>query len=169
MRIHPVVNISCVKPYRDRLPGQPVSAPGPSNVTEDCDEEYEVDYVVDSWYKGKRLEYLVHWKGWSDTDCTWELVSNLGNAAAAVRDFHATHPSAPHCLRGISPFDFLQQFHYVGLLPPVTLLSVAHAPPAMVFFFLFLFAPLFATFILTVYIMLCKPGCAVSTADTSSV
>ena len=46
---------------------------------------------------------------------------------------------------------------------------VAHTPPAMVFFFLFLFVPLFATFILTVYIMLCKPGCAVSAADTSSV
>ena len=120
MHIHPVVNISRVKPYHDCLPGQPVSAPGPSNVTEDCKEEYEVEYVVDSRYKGKRLEYLVHWKGWSDTDHTWEPVSNLGNAAAAVRDFHASHPSAPRRLRGISPFDFLQLFRYVGSSPPVT-------------------------------------------------
>ena len=76
MCIHLVINISCVKPYHDCLPGQPVSAPGPSNVTEDRDKEYEVDYVVDSWYKGKHLEYLVHWRGWSDTDRTWEPVSN---------------------------------------------------------------------------------------------
>ena len=123
MRIHPVVNISCVKPYRNRLPGQPVSAPGPSNVTEDCNEEYEVDYVVDSRYKGKCLEYLVHWKGWSDTDRTWEPVSNLGNAGAAVHDFHASHPSAPRHLHGISPFNFLQPFHYVGSSPPVTSLA----------------------------------------------
>ena len=47
--------------------------------------------------------------------------------------------------------------------------DVAHALPVMVFFFLFLFVPLFATFLLTVYIMLCKPGCAISAADTSSV
>ena len=114
MRIHPVVNISHVKPYRDCLPGQPVSAPSPSLVMEDRNEEYEVEYVVDSRYKGKRLEYLVHWKGWSDTDRTWELVSNLGNAEAAIRDFHAAHPSAPRHLRGISPFDFLQLFRYVG-------------------------------------------------------
>ena len=120
MHIHPVINISRVKPYRDRLPGQPVSAPGPSIVTEDRDEEYEVEYIVDSQYKGKRLEYLVHWKGWSDTDHTWELVSNLGNAAAVIWDFHTSHPSAPCCLRGISPFDFLQLFRYVGLSPPVT-------------------------------------------------
>ena len=123
MRIHPVINISHVKPYRDRLPGQPVSAPGPSDVTEDRDEEYEVDYIVDSWYKGKHLEYLVHWKGWSNTDRTWEPVSNLGNAAAAVHDFHACHPSTPRRLHGISPFDFLQLFCYVGSLPPVTSLA----------------------------------------------
>ena len=83
MCIHPVINISRVKPYRDRLPGQPVSASGPSTVTEDCEEEYEVEFVVDSQYKGKRLEYLVHWKGWSDTDCTgsrfptWETLRLL--------------------------------------------------------------------------------------------
>ena len=124
MRIHPVVNISHVKPYHDRLLGQPVSAPGPSIVTEDHEEEYEVEYVVDSRYKGKRLEYLVHWKGWSDTDRTWEPVSNLGNAEAAVCDFHASHPSAPCCLCGISPFDFLQLFRYVGSSPPVTSLAL---------------------------------------------
>ena len=47
--------------------------------------------------------------------------------------------------------------------------GVAHALPAMVFFFLFLFVPLFAAFLLTVHAALCKPGCAVSTADMSSV
>ena len=123
MRIHPVVNISCIKPYHNRLPGQPVSAPGPSTVMEDHEEEYEVDYVVDSWYKGKHLEYLVHWKGWSDTDCTWELLGNLANAADTVSAFHMKHPLALHHLHGISPFNFLQLFRYVGSSPPVTLLT----------------------------------------------
>ena len=123
MRIHPVVNVSCVKPYHERLPGQPVSAPGPSNVTEDRDEEYEVERIVGSCHKGKCLKYLVHWKGWSDSDRTWEPVSNLKNAADAVRDFHAAHPAAPRRLRGISPFTFLQLFRYVGSSPPVTSLA----------------------------------------------
>ena len=123
MHIHLVVNISCVKPYHERLPGQPVSAPGPSNVTEDRKEEYKVDFVMDSWYKGKCLEYLVHWKGWSDTHCTWEPLGNLANAADAVATFHAAHPSTPHRLCSISPFDFLQLFHYVGSSPPVTSLA----------------------------------------------
>ena len=122
MHIHPVVNISCVKPYCDCLLGQPVSAPGPSLVTEDREEEYEVDYIVDSQYKGRHLEYLIHWKGWSDTDCTWEPLGNLDNAANAISAFHAKCPSAPRCLHGISLFNFLQLFHYVRSSPPVTLL-----------------------------------------------
>ena len=120
MRIHPVVNVSCIKPYRERLLGQPVSAPGPSNVMEDREEEYEVESIVDSRYKGKHLEYLVQWKGWSETDRTWEPVSNLGNAAGVVREFHAAHPAAPRRLHSISPFTFLQLFRYVGSSPPVT-------------------------------------------------
>ena len=123
MCIHLVVNISCIKPYRNRLPGQLVSAPGPSSVTEDCEEEYEVAFVIDSQYKGKRLEYLVHWKGWLDMDCTWEPLGNLANTADAVAAFHAAHPSAPCHLHGISPFDFLQLFCYVRSSPPVTSLA----------------------------------------------
>ena len=124
MCIHPVINISHVKPYHEHLPGQPVSAPGPSSVTEDCKEEYEVECIVDSWYKGKCLEYLIHWKGWLDTDRTWELLDNLANTANAIHDFHALHPSTLHCLHSISPFDFLQLFRYVGSLPPVTSLTL---------------------------------------------
>ena len=124
MCIHPVVNISLVKPYRECLLGQPVSAPGPSTVTEDRKGEYEVDYIVDSQYKGKHLEYLVHWKGRSDMDHTWELLSNLANAADTVSAFHAKHPSAPRRLHGISPFNFLQLFCYVGSSPPVTSLTL---------------------------------------------
>ena len=123
MCIHPVINISHVKPYHERLPGQPVTALGPSNVMEDREEEYKVEFIVDSCYKGKHLEYLIHWKGWSETDRTWEPVSHLEHAADAVREFHASHPSAPRHLQGISPFDFLQLFHYVGLSPPVTSLA----------------------------------------------
>ena len=99
LRIHPVVNISRVKPYLGPLPGQPVSRPGPIHVTEDCDEEYEVDTIVDSRiYKGK-LQYLVHWKGYDESERTWEPVSNLKNSPEIVDQFHKSHPSAPRRLR----------------------------------------------------------------------
>ena len=95
MRIHPVVNISRVKPYKERLPGQPVDRPGPVLVTEDRDDEYEVDYLVDSRLKGRSMEYLVHWKGYPEEDRTWESAKNLANAKEVVASFHIQFPNAP--------------------------------------------------------------------------
>ena len=71
MQIHPVVNIPWVKPYCDRLEGQPSHRPGPVNVTEDRDNKWEVDQIIDSCYKNKKLEFLIHWKGYDDTDCMY--------------------------------------------------------------------------------------------------
>ena len=98
LHIHPVVNIPRVKPYLGPLPGQPVSRPGLIHVTEDRDEEYEVDTIIDSRiYKGK-LQYLVHWKGYNESERTWEPVSNLKNSPEIVEQFHRSHPSAPRRL-----------------------------------------------------------------------
>ena len=112
LRIHLVVNISRVKPYLGPLPGQPVSCPGPIHVTEDCDEGYEVDAIVDSRiYKGK-LQYLVHWKGYDESERTWEPVSNLKNSPEIVEQFHKSHPSAPRRLQ-MTQADFSSLFSVV--------------------------------------------------------
>ncbi|KIM57253.1 hypothetical protein SCLCIDRAFT_130954, partial [Scleroderma citrinum Foug A] len=70
------VNVSHVKPYLRPLPRQPVSQPGPVQVSEEHDEEYEVDYIVASRIYRCQLQYLVHWKGYEEHECTWEPASN---------------------------------------------------------------------------------------------
>ena len=119
MKIHPVVNISCVKPHKERLPGQPLQKPGPVTVTEDYDVEYEVDYIVDSCWKGKQLEYLVHWSGFNKEDHTWEPEGQLDNVHDVIIDFHWANPSAPQKLR-VSYIDFL------GLFKPYENDTVTH-------------------------------------------
>ena len=57
LRIHPVVNVSHVKPYLGPLPGQPVSQPSLIQVSKGRNEEYEVDYIVASRIEAT-LEYL---------------------------------------------------------------------------------------------------------------
>ena len=109
MKIHPVVNISQVKPYKERLPGQPLQKPGPVTATENCDVKYEVDYIVDSCCKGKQLEYLVHWSGFNEKDHIWEPEGQLDNACDIIIDFHHANPSAPWKLR-MSYIDFLGLF-----------------------------------------------------------
>jgi hypothetical protein len=46
MRIHLVVNISRVHPYKEPLKGQISIRPGPVKVTEDREIKYEVDHIV---------------------------------------------------------------------------------------------------------------------------
>ena len=108
LRIHPVVNVSRVKPYLGPLPGQPVSRPGPVQVSEERDEEYEVDYIVASHIYRRQLQYLVHWKGYEEHECTWEPASNVKNAPLVVERFYKENPSAPRKLRmAQSAFDSL--------------------------------------------------------------
>ena len=75
-------------------------------VTEDRDEEYEVEWIVDSHWKGQCLEYLIHWKGYPEEECTWEPAGNLTHAKEAIADFHRTMPQALQKLR-MAYLDFL--------------------------------------------------------------
>ena len=62
LQIHPVVNISWIKPYHECMKGQTLYWPGLVHMTEDRDNGWEVDYIVDFYLKKKKLEYLIHWK-----------------------------------------------------------------------------------------------------------
>ena len=125
MQIHPVVNVSQVKLYRDHLEGQPSYWPGPMHVTEDRDNKWEVDWIIESQYKNKQLEFLIYWKGYDDMDHTWEPKSNLGNAKEALNDFYCANPSAPRAI-SIPPEDFLLLFQ--KRLEPFTSLHPKQIP-----------------------------------------
>ena len=109
MQIHPVVNVSWVKLYLGPVEGQNPYHPGLVHMTEDRDNEWEVDHIVDSHLKNKKLEYLIHWRGYDNSDCTWEPKTNLRNAKDAIHDFHDSHSSAPRIFF-IDPADFLLLF-----------------------------------------------------------
>ena len=109
LRIHLVVNVSRVKPYLGSLPSQPVSRPGPIQVSKEHDEEYEVDYIVASHIYRRQLQYLVHWKGYEEHERTWEPASNVKNAPLVVERFYRENPSAPRKLH-VSRSDFHSLF-----------------------------------------------------------
>ena len=56
LQIHPVVNISQIKPYLGPMEGQTPYQPGPVHMTEDRDNEWEVDHIVDSHLKNKKTQ-----------------------------------------------------------------------------------------------------------------
>ena len=56
LQIHPVVNISQIKPYLRPMEGQTPYRPGLVHMTEDRDNEWEVDHIVDSYLKNKKTQ-----------------------------------------------------------------------------------------------------------------
>ncbi|KIO00188.1 hypothetical protein M404DRAFT_78228, partial [Pisolithus tinctorius Marx 270] len=96
------VNVSQVKPYLGALDGQPVNRPGLQRVTDEGDIKYEVEYVVDSCLKQGALQFLMHWRGYPEEDCTWEPASTLKNShfdslfMPMPELFTTVHPIWPH-------------------------------------------------------------------------
>ncbi|KAF8750819.1 Chromo (CHRromatin Organization MOdifier) domain [Rhizoctonia solani] len=77
--------------------GQDPPQPAPI-ITEEGEEEYEVEKILDSKWKGRgkarKLWYLVKWKGYNEGSNSWEPVDNVGNAQEALEEFHKEHPDA---------------------------------------------------------------------------
>ncbi|SGY26736.1 BQ5605_C018g08765 [Microbotryum silenes-dioicae] len=67
----------------EAFPGR--HAAEPAAIIVQGNEEWEVEHIVDEKGKGKRKKFLVKWKGWADSDNTWEPRSHLEETAALDR------------------------------------------------------------------------------------
>ena len=91
------------------ITGQTTLWPGLIQVSEECDEEYEVDYIVASRIYRRQLQYLVYWKGYEEHEHTWEPASNVKNAPLVIERFYKENPSASRKLR-MAQLDFNSLF-----------------------------------------------------------
>lgn len=51
------------------------------------DERYEVESILDKKVDNKQVYYLVKWKNYSFSECTWESVDNLKDCKRKIRKF----------------------------------------------------------------------------------
>jgi len=92
--IHPVLNVSRLKPYRDGFTShpdrpQPHHRPPPETVEEDGAGVFEVKAIIAKRGRGARLEYLVEWVGYPSWEATWESTSSLAGARDAIAEFES--------------------------------------------------------------------------------
>jgi hypothetical protein len=99
--IHPVFNVSRLKPHVPRPPHlgpTAVTNPGPVDAAPDCTPKYIIDHIVRQRVrKNGTHEVYVWWKGWAPKDDTWELYNNvLADAPAVITAFEASgRPKLP--------------------------------------------------------------------------
>ena len=69
----------------------------PPSTTVEVDDhvEFEVEEVLNSKIRHRKLEYLVHWHEYNINDSRWEPTNHLANAQMKVCEFHRRHPSKP--------------------------------------------------------------------------
>ena len=63
------------------------------------DEEYEIDYIVDSRFRNTRgnkvLEFLIHWSGYDVSDRSWTAADQFDDDDPPVEEFYRKHPKKP--------------------------------------------------------------------------
>ena len=94
MQIHPLFHVSLLEPHvANTFSGRVIPPPLPEMV--DSYEEFEVHQILDSRIRRRRIQYLVDWVGYDASERTWEPLSCLGHATAAVASFHSLFPLRP--------------------------------------------------------------------------
>jgi len=97
VRIHPVVNVSRIRRYRDQVKGQKIMLSPPVEIQGEM--EYKVEKILSKRKRYGKVEYLVRWKGYTAEEDTWEKKSNLGNAKEAVEEYEKEYERTARRIR----------------------------------------------------------------------
>jgi hypothetical protein len=95
LNLNPVFHVSHLSPWHNNGLHK---LPLPEPVVVQGEEEYEVNFIIDSRVYRHQLQYLVCWKGYGEGENTWEPAKNLAHAKKAIAKFHKENPAAPRSI-----------------------------------------------------------------------
>ena len=67
----------------------------PLPIQVDGPPEFEVNSILDSRFRRRKLHYLVDWVGYDESERTWEPAENITNARDAISDFQSRFSAKP--------------------------------------------------------------------------
>ena len=83
VRIHPIFHISLLEDAAN----VDATEAGRDDVEVEADE-YEAEKILDVRTEDGRVEYEVKWKGYDNSENTWEPANHLMNAQRLLKNFH---------------------------------------------------------------------------------
>ena len=91
-KVNPVYHISFLEPYhRNQIPGS--RSPTPQPAVDLGDDIWEVEKVLATKVRRKKVQYLIRWKGFGPDEDTWEPWENIEDGGVeTVQDFHEDNP-----------------------------------------------------------------------------
>jgi transposase InsO family protein len=94
MKVHPVFHTSKMIQHRKDEIGNWTPSKLDS-VEVEGQPEQEVEEIINSRVFCCKVQYLVKWVGYDNSENSWEPLHNLNHAIESLEDFHNLHPSAP--------------------------------------------------------------------------
>ena len=92
-KIHNTFHASLLSSYyKNDMHGPNYTRPLPDLIR--TEEEYEVEAIIAHQGFTRNRLYLVHWKGYSSAEDSWEPKANLKHAADLLRAYKKDHPKA---------------------------------------------------------------------------
>ena len=123
-KIHPVFHMDLLTPYRETVLHGPNYTRPPLDLIDDA-EEYEVERVLDSRVQGRnrKIQYLVKWVGYPDSDNQWVNADQM-MADDAIREFKERHPNAVTHIRQVKTGNNLIDFPLMSSPTPSTIENI---------------------------------------------
>jgi hypothetical protein len=118
-KIHDVFHADLLTPYHETdFHGRNYERPPPDLIN--GEEEYEIERVVDSRRHGRggKIQYLVKWKGYPDSENQWVSWDDV-NAPELLAEFKERNPNALSHIRGVVGDENLTSLGF----PPTTVRS----------------------------------------------
>ena len=123
-KIHPVFHVDLLTPYKETtFHSANYTRPPPDLINDE--EEYEVEQILDSRIRGhnRKIQYLVKWMGYPDSDNQW-LDADQVTADDAIREFKKRRPNAVVHLRRTATGNPLIDFPLMSSPTPSTIENV---------------------------------------------